>query len=39
MFENIDVYGDYISDIEETIKNAMEEVKKIFEVLGDKIPK
>jgi hypothetical protein len=39
MFENMDNYHDYVSDIEETIKNAMNEVKKIFETLGDKIPK
>lgn len=39
MFDNVDIYSDYVQSIEDSIKNAMSEVKKIFEVLGDKMHK
>lgn len=39
MFDNADLYTDYVSDIEDKIKSIMEQVKNIGNLLGDKLHK
>ena len=34
MFDNVDLYQDYIDDIEQVLSDAMEQIKKIFELMS-----
>ena len=34
MFDNVDLYQDYIDDIEQVLQDAMEQIKKIFEMMA-----
>ena len=34
MFDNLDLYQDYIDDIEEVLKDAMEQLKKIVDLMA-----